>query len=475
MNKKLQVLKYVLADFLSAMIAWVLFYIYRKTAIENKLFGVDTDLAKNSTFYLGILVIPLFWLLLYYLIGNYRKIYFKARLNEFLQTFVSSLIGVLIIFFVLILDDAILNYKTYYLYFSVLFGLHFSFTALFRFVITTYTNTKIHNREIGFNTLLIGSNQNALKLYEELISMPKSLGNNFIGFVHVDNKNGYSDKLRDAIPDLGNVKEIKRVLHQQAVEEVIIAIESSEHDYLKPMLDDLDDGEQNVSIKIIPDTYDIMAGMVKMNSIFGTPFIVVNKEEMPPWQESVKRLMDVFVSLMFMLLFSWIYIITAIIVKLTSKGSIFYSHERIGKLGKPFRIYKFRSMYTNAEQFGPALSKENDPRITPFGRFLRKSRLDETPQFFNVLIGEMSIVGPRPERRFFIDQIVLRAPHYKHLHKVKPGITSWGQVKYGYAENVDQMVDRMQYDLIYLENRSLIIDMKILIYTVLIVIQGRGK
>jgi exopolysaccharide biosynthesis polyprenyl glycosylphosphotransferase len=475
MNKQLQVFKYVLADFFSAMLAWVLFYLYRKTAIENKMFGVDTMVNQNATFYFGIILIPLFWLLLYYLIGNYRKIYFKARLNEFLQTFVSSLIGVLIIFFVLILDDTIINYKTYYLYFSVLFGLHFTFTAITRLLLTTLTNTKIHNREIGFNTLLIGSNQNALKLYEELNSMPKSLGNNFVGFVHVDNKNGYSDKLRDAIPDLGNVNQIKKVLKQEAVEEVIIAIESSEHGYLKPMLDDLDDGEQNVSIKIIPDTYDIMAGMVKMNSIFGTPFIVVNKEEMPPWQESVKRLMDVFVSLVVMVGFSWVYIITAIIVKLTSKGPVFYSHERIGKLGKPFRIYKYRSMFMDAEKSGPALSKENDPRITPFGRFLRKSRLDEIPQFFNVLIGEMSIVGPRPERKFFIDQIVLRAPHYKHLHKVKPGITSWGQVKYGYAENVDEMVNRLQYDIIYLENRSLIIDLKILIYTVLIVVQGRGK
>ncbi len=475
MNKQLQVLKYVLADFFSAMLAWILFYLYRKSAVESKLFGVDISTNQNSTFYFGIIAIPIFWLLLYYLIGNYRKIYSKARLNEFLQTFVSALIGVLIIFFVLILDDTIINYKTYYLYFLVLFGLHFTFTSFFRFVLTTYTNTKIHNRKIGFNTLLVGSNQNALKLYEELKGMPKSLGNNFVGFVHVDNKNGYSDKLRDAIPDLGNVKEIKKVLQQLAVEEVIIAIESSEHDYLKPMLDDLDDGEQNVSIKIIPDTYDIMAGMVKMNSIFGTPFIVVNKEEMPPWQESVKRLMDVFVSLFVMIGFSWVYLITAIIVKLTSKGPIFYSHERIGRLGKPFKIYKYRSMFIDAEKFGPALSKENDPRITPFGRFLRKSRLDEIPQFFNVLIGEMSIVGPRPERKFFIDQIVLRAPHYKHLHKVKPGITSWGQVKYGYAENVDQMVDRMQYDIIYLENRSLIIDLKILIYTVLIVIQGRGK
>ncbi|MCE3279622.1 MAG: polyprenyl glycosylphosphotransferase, partial [Bacteroidetes bacterium] len=156
-------------------------------------------------------------------------------------------------------------------------------------------------------------------------------------------------------------------------------------------------------------------------------------------------------------------------------GPVFYSHERIGWHGKPFMIHKFRSMYVDAEKMGPALSSKHDPRITPLGRFLRKVRLDEIPQFYNVLIGEMSIVGPRPERQYFIDQIVQKAPHYKHLHKVRPGITSWGQVKYGYAENVDEMIARLKYDIIYIENMSLGIDLKILIYTALIVVQGRGK
>ena len=132
-------------------------------------------------------------------------------------------------------------------------------------------------------------------------------------------------------------------------------------------------------------------------------------------------------------------------------------------------------MYRDAEKNGPQLSSENDSRITPIGLFLRRSRLDELPQFFNVVKGDMAIVGPRPERQFFIDQIVERAPHYKYLHKVRPGITSWGQVKYGYAENVDEMIQRLKFDVIYIENMSLFVDFKIMIYTVLIVLQGRGK
>jgi lipopolysaccharide/colanic/teichoic acid biosynthesis glycosyltransferase len=159
---------------------------------------------------------------------------------------------------------------------------------------------------------------------------------------------------------------------------------------------------------------------------------------------------------------------------LSSRGPLFYKQERIGKNGKPFTIYKFRSMYVDAEQNGPELSSEKDPRITPFGRFMRKSRLDEIPNFINVLKGDMSLVGPRPERQHFIDQIIEKAPQYIQLLKVRPGITSWGQVKYGYAKNIDEMVRRMKYDLIYLDNMSLYVDFKIMIYTFLTILKRKG-
>ena len=471
MNKKLQTIKYVVADIISAFFAWGLFFYYRKITIDHQSFHLKEQILIDNNLLLGLLLIPIFWLILYLLIGTYSRIYRKSRLRELGQTLLITIIGVIIIFFAILLDDDVKTYKDYYLSFFILFLLHFGLTFICRLILTSFTAYKIHNRKIGFNTIIVGSDKNAISLYKDIENQKKSSGNNFIGFVHVKNTGEYN--LNQYLPHLGHYKNILNIIHTNKVEEIIIAIEPSEHKTIDKILTEINGAD--VVIKVIPVMQDILLGSVKMTAIWDAPLIQISPELMPVWQQSIKRVMDISVSLIALIIFSPVYIITALLVKISSKGPIFYSHNRVGLHGKSFRMHKYRSMFVDAEKNGPQLSSKSDSRITRFGKFMRRVRLDEIPQFYNVLKGDMSLVGYRPERQFFIDQIIKVAPHYKLLFKVKPGITSWGQVKFGYAENVEQMIDRLKYDILYLENMSLTVDLKILIYTVLIIVQGRGK
>jgi len=458
---------------LVSMLVWFCFFSYRKFTELADLSLVQTweIIFNDPKFYLGITLIPLCWLILYAVSGTYNQVRKKSRLKEFITTFQQVLFGSLILFFAIILDDIIESYMDYIRLFVVLFSLQFILTVFVRLFHITIIKRKIRRGEIQFNTIVVGTPSAIEEVYKTLFDPVKTFGNNFIGYVSVDT--APQPDLKN-LPHINYYTEIDKIIEQYDIEEIIITYDVQTRKMMEHILPLVSEGE--VLLKILPTTEDHILRAVKNTAVFNEPYIQIYLDAMPLWQKISKRTMDVIISLLFIIVASPLYLLLTIGVKRSSAGSVFFRQERIGKNGKPFNIIKFRSMYENAEADGqPRLSSQNDSRITPFGVFMRRTHFDEIPQFINVLKGDMSLVGPRPERQYYINQLIERAPYYRLLLLVKPGITSWGQVSFGYAENIEQMLERLRYDIMYIENMSLLMDVKILFYTVLAVLKRTGK
>jgi exopolysaccharide biosynthesis polyprenyl glycosylphosphotransferase len=471
-GKKAFSLYFLVTDFAAAMLGWVALLVFRLSV------GA-TSVDQASAALQGGVFVGLFWVILYALAGFYKDVLRKSRSREIIYMLAIITAGGLIFTFLLInrilLDNEDLSeYRRLYEYLFLYLIFHLSFSVLFKLLIMGYSKYLIRKKILHFKTLIIGSDKQAADVYDEIEKKSAHLGLLFLGYVKASETNGHKHAMENySLPCLGNLSDLEALVVNQNIEQVIIALEKQEHDTLQQILTSIEG--YGVRTAIVPDIYQILLGSVKITQLFGTPIIEIKTDIMPVWQQAVKRIIDIGAAL-FVLTIGFPFLLAiAIATKLTSKGPIFFFQERVGKSGVPFKIIKFRSMYTNAEQMGPQLSSTHDPRVTPWGRVMRRTRLDEFPQFWNVLVGEMSLVGPRPERQHFIDQIVKVAPHYKHLNRVRPGITSLGQVKFGYAENVDQMVRRLKFDILYIENMSLAMDFRILAYTVLTMLQGRGK
>jgi polysaccharide biosynthesis protein PslA len=458
----------MLADAVAACCAWLLFFLYRKAVIEDHVIS-EARVWMDPKFFMGGVVIAFYWWIIFTLSNSYYSIYEKSRLTELMRTVLFSLGGSILLFFFLVLNDNIQSYRDYYRLFAVLFGAHVLLTAAGRLFLLFIAKSDMRSGKVFFRTLWIGNHPQSESIYRDL---KRSKGEHGLLVTDFISENGHPLALAQELRQAGSLSDLEKVLQQNSFDYAILALTACHQDEVPDLVEVLD--EHGLRVKIIPEMRDILSGQARLSNVTGTLLADVHKHVMEPWERVLKRAFDISVALFSFSVLWPLMCYIAVRVRLSSPGPVFYAQERIGYRGKPFRMLKFRSMYLNAEENGPQLSHEDDLRVTTFGKFIRKYRLDELPQFYNVLTGEMSLVGPRPERAYFAQQLIAKAPHYKYIYKVKPGITSWGMVRYGYASDIDRMLERMPYDLLYVENFSFMLDLKILIHTVLIILKGRG-
>ncbi len=467
-----QRLKYVVSDFAMSFVAFLLFNVVRFHLLEPG--GDIASYIFSTKLLIEELTVPFVMLGLFWLSGYYNQPFGKSRLQEMIATFNSAMIGTALIYLVLLINDQTGERKINYEIILYLLTLLFVFPYVGRLSLTISATRLFRAHRQEYRVMIVGETAQNRMLARRLLEDKSRVSYRIVAFVDIDGIGREGDNCRSWLQDVETfeIKDMEKACVDLGIDQVIIASFERDENRVVEILNVL--FPLDIAVKIAPDTLSYVTSAIRLKDIYGDPFVDLTTPALSESSKNVKRMLDVVVPLMLLVILSPILLLIAAMVRKDSQGPAIYRQERIGKKKMPFVIYKFRTMAVDAEKDGPMLAGSGDPRITKIGRILRKYRLDELPQFWNVVKGDMSIVGPRPERKYFIDKIIRRAPYYALVYQVRPGITSWGMVKYGYASTLEQMVARTKYDLLYMSNMSLFVDMKILIYTIRTVVTGKG-
>ena len=438
--------------------------IFRRKIIDYQWLGEYYKVfIPNYDFFSSLLVFPFCCLFIYILSGVYLYPDKHRQLKLFSTTLITSAIVAAGVSFALVIGDIRVSNEYYYQALLVLWGMLFGVTYLFRAIICAAARRNYKTGKWTTRTAIVGTGENAKKIAREITKNMSE--NTLLGYI-AEGRNTKKTNI------LGKLSQLDAIIKKENIQEIIIAPDDNDEKKIFSIVNSL--YSHDITIRFTPSLYDILIGGVKMKELGVSPLVTITKPSLRDWEICVKRFFDIVVSLVSLIVLIPFFIFIAVRIKIDSKGTVFFRQERIGQFGKVFNILKFRTMCINAENGIPQLSTAEDSRVTRFGRFLRKYRLDELPQFWNVLKGEMSIVGPRPEREFYIKKITEIAPYYCLVYKVRPGLTSWGPVRIGYADTIEKMVERLNYDIIYIENMSLTTDLKILLFTIEVIFKGKG-